>query len=145
MLGAAPHLHLEGLSAHADVHVDKDHPALLCLISKDEGSTVLTEVNPSRGLLRHRIAHLRTHTVTGEITIHLSHLIMYHIKLIHFLSLHGRQRACVPCIRLCNGHVHCTAEVTQDARTHARVYTITRSLCVLACVYECALSLCLPC
>jgi len=60
MLGAGPHLHLEGLSAHADVHVDKDHPALLGLISKDEGSTVLTEVNPSRGLLWHRIAHLYT-------------------------------------------------------------------------------------
>ena len=60
MRGAARHLHLECLSAHADVHADKDHPALLSLISKDEGSTVLTEVDPSRGLLWHCIAHLHT-------------------------------------------------------------------------------------
>lgn len=65
--GHTPHLHLDGLSAHADVHVDEDHPVLLRLIGKDEGSTVLAEVYPSRGLLRHRVAHLHAHTVTSEV------------------------------------------------------------------------------
>lgn len=56
----ALYLHLDGLCAHADVHVDKHRPVLLVGIGEDEGSTVLAEVDPMSRLLWHRVAHLHT-------------------------------------------------------------------------------------